>query len=115
MEAASYMRLTSARVASLIKSHIICCYGVPHELISDKGVHFRAEVDTLLQKYGIQHHRSSAYRPQTNGTIEATNKNIKNILRKMVERSRDWSKKLHFSLWAYCTSFRTSIGANLIL
>ncbi|KAL6338649.1 hypothetical protein AAG906_021466 [Vitis piasezkii] len=28
--------------------------------------------------------RSSAYRPQTNGVVEATNKNIKRILRKMV-------------------------------
>ncbi|RVW66758.1 hypothetical protein CK203_066141 [Vitis vinifera] len=35
--------------------------------IFNRGVHFRAEVDTLLQKYGIRHHRSSAYRPQTKG------------------------------------------------
>ena len=33
VEAASYTRLTSARVASFIISHIICRYGVPHELI----------------------------------------------------------------------------------
>ena len=63
VEAALYARLTSTRVASFIKSHIICCYKVPYELISDRGVHFRAEFDTLLQRYGIQHHRSSAYRP----------------------------------------------------
>ncbi|RVW20839.1 Retrovirus-related Pol polyprotein from transposon 17.6 [Vitis vinifera] len=37
VEAASYARLTSARVASFIRSHIICRYGVPHELISDRG------------------------------------------------------------------------------
>ena len=30
----------------------------------------------------------------------------------MVETSRDWSEKLHFALWAYRTSFRTSIGAT---
>ncbi|KAL6348227.1 hypothetical protein AAG906_003093 [Vitis piasezkii] len=52
VEAASYARLISTRVASFIRSHIICRYRVPHELISDRGVHFRAEVDTLLQKYG---------------------------------------------------------------
>ncbi|RVW35306.1 Transposon Tf2-12 polyprotein [Vitis vinifera] len=67
VEAASYARLTLSEVASFIISHIICRYGVPHELISDKGVHFRAEVDTLVQRYSIRHHRSSAYRPQTNG------------------------------------------------
>ncbi|WJZ92529.1 hypothetical protein VitviT2T_011517 [Vitis vinifera] len=38
------------------------------------------------------------------------NKNIKRILRRMVKTSRDWSKKLPFALWAYRTSFRTSIG-----
>ena len=71
-------------------------------------MHFRGEVDTLLQRYGIQHHRSSTYRPQTNGAIEAANKNIKRILRKMIETFQDWSKKLPFTLWAYRTSFRTS-------
>ena len=63
VETASYVRLASSRVVSFIISHIICRYGVPNELISDRGVHFRAKVDTLLQKYGIQHHRSFAYRP----------------------------------------------------
>ena len=81
-------------------------------LISDRGPHFRAEVDTLLQRYGVQHHGSFEYRPQTNGAVEASNKNIKRILRKMVETSRDWSKKLPFALWAYHTSFRTSTGAT---
>ena len=69
-------------------------------------------MDTLVQEYGIQHHRSSAYRPQTNGAVEDANKNIKRILRKMVETSKDWSEKLPFVLWAYRTSFRTSTGAT---
>ena len=102
-----------ARVEKFIRSHIIYRYGVPHELISDRGVHFRGGVDTLVQEYGIQHHRSSAYRPQTNRAVEVTNKNIKRILRNIVETSRDWSKKLHFALWAYRTYFRTFIGATL--
>ena len=105
--------MASARIANFIRSHIICHYGVPHELISNRGAHFRAKVETLLQKYGIQHHKSSAYRSQTNGAVEAANKNIKKILRKMVETSRDWSEKLPFSLWAYCTSFLTSTGTTL--
>ena len=40
------------------------------------------------------------------------NKNIKRILRKMIETSQDWFEKLPFALWAYCTSFRTSKGAT---
>ena len=112
VESASYARFTSAKVASFIRSHIICRHGVPHELISDRGSPFRAELDTLLQRYGVQHHRSSAYRPQNNGAVKAANKNIKRILRKMVETSCDWSEKLPFALWAYRTSFRTSTRAT---
>ena len=46
------------------------------------------------------------------GVVEAANKNIKRILRKMVETSRDWSEKLPFALWAYRTSFRTFTRAT---
>ncbi|RVW86519.1 hypothetical protein CK203_042224 [Vitis vinifera] len=74
VEAASYARLTSSGVASFIRSHIICRYGVPHELISDRG-------------------------PQTNGAVEAANKNIKRILRRMVETSRDWRHTLLIGIW----------------
>ena len=98
VEAASYPRLIAAKVAKLIKSHIICQYGVPHKLIYDIGVHFKGEVETLIQEYDIQNHRSSAYMLQTNGAVEAANKNIKRILRNMVETSQDWSEKLPFML-----------------
>ena len=79
VEAASYAILTSSKVSSFIRSHITYRYRVSHEMILDRGVHFRAKVDTLLQRYGIKHHRSSAYRPQTNEAIEVVNKNIKRI------------------------------------
>ena len=113
VEVASYARLTSSGVPSFIRSHIIYRYGVPHELISDRGVHFKADVDALLQRYGIQHHRSLAYRSQTNGAVEAANKNIKRIVRRMVETSRDWSEKLPFALWVYRNSFCFSTSATL--
>ena len=58
VEAASYTKLTSAKVSTFTRSHIICRYGFPHELTSDRG-----EIDTLLQRYGFQHHRLSMYRP----------------------------------------------------
>ena len=87
VEVASYARLTAAKVGKFIISHIIYRYGVPHELIYDRQVRFRGEVDTLIQEYGIQHHRSSTYRSQTNGAVEDVNKNIKMILRKMAETS----------------------------
>ena len=44
VEATSYAKLNEANVATFIRSHIICRYGVPHELILDKGRHFITEI-----------------------------------------------------------------------
>ncbi|XP_016558023.2 uncharacterized protein LOC107857685 [Capsicum annuum] len=55
------------------------------------------------EKFKIKHQNSTAYRPQMNGAVEATNKNIKRILCKMVDNSR---------LLRYCTTIRTCTGAT---
>ena len=65
-----------------------------------------------MELYNIEHHKSSPYRPQTNGAIEASNKNIKNILAKMVVTYEDWAKKLPFDLWGYRTSIHALTGAT---
>ena len=51
-----------------------------------------------MELYNIEHHRSSPYRPQANGAVEAANKNVKNILSKMVVTYKDWAKKHFFAL-----------------
>ncbi|XP_077242395.1 uncharacterized protein LOC143882894 [Tasmannia lanceolata] len=112
IEAASYASLTSSSVARFIKANIICRYEVPHELISDNGPHFKKEVAHLCEDFKIKHHKSSPYRPQTNGVVEAANKNIKVIISKMTETYKDWSSKLPYALWAYRTSIRSSTGAT---
>ena len=87
-------------------------YGVPNEFISDHGSHFQGEVLPLLEKYKTTHHQSSPYQPQTNGAVEAANKNVKSILQKMTDTYKDWHEKLPFALWGYRTSVRTCTGAT---
>ena len=99
VEAESYTILNSKKVARFIRKNIICRFGVPHELVSDNGSHFEKEVSDLLDEYGVTRHRSSPYRPQTNGAVEAANKNLKVIISKMTETHRDWSDKLPYALW----------------
>ncbi|XP_070050836.1 uncharacterized protein [Nicotiana tomentosiformis] len=60
----------------------------------------------------IKHRNSTAYRPQINEVIEAANKNIKKILRKMVGNYKKWHEKLPFALLGYRTTVRTSTGAT---
>ena len=56
--------------------------------MTDNGVQFQAETTELLWRYGIEHHKSSPYRPQANGAVEVANKNVKRILLKMVKTTR---------------------------
>ncbi|XP_070056878.1 uncharacterized protein [Nicotiana tomentosiformis] len=65
----------------------------------------------LCEKLKIIHRNSTTYRPQMNGAIEAANKNIKRILRKIVDNHRQWHEKPSFSLLGYRTTMWTSTGA----
>jgi len=98
VEAASYTKITSKHVAKFFLNNIISSYGVPHELISDQERHFKKEVVNLLEKYRIQHHKSSLYRPYAHRAVKAINKNVQRIIRKMAGNYKDWPDKLPFSL-----------------
>ncbi|XP_075645337.1 uncharacterized protein LOC142616349 [Castanea sativa] len=69
-------------------------------------------VQRVTEEYGIEHHKSSLYRPQANGAVEAANKNVKNILVKMVVAYKDWAERLPFDLWGYRTSICASTGVT---
>ncbi|XP_069150869.1 uncharacterized protein [Solanum lycopersicum] len=62
--------------------------------------------------FKILHHNPTPYRPKANGAVEAANKNIKKILRRMGQDTRQWHEKLPFALLGYRTIVRTSIGAT---
>ncbi|XP_015158808.1 uncharacterized protein [Solanum tuberosum] len=47
-----------------------------------------------------------------NGAVEAANKNIKKILRKMIDNRRGWHEMLPYALLGYRTTVRTSVGAT---
>ncbi|XP_027184139.1 uncharacterized protein LOC113782445 [Coffea eugenioides] len=69
-------------------------------------------VDGLCEQFKIKHRNSTIYRPQMNGVVEAANKNLKKIIRKMTKRHRDWHEKLPYALMAYRTAIRTSTGTT---
>jgi hypothetical protein len=82
--------------------------------VSDQGTHFINDVVRgLTQHYAVVHRRSTVYYLQGNGLAESTNKAVQTILRKIVEANRtNWDRKLHSALWAYRTSYKTSIRST---
>nr|GEV46431.1 reverse transcriptase domain-containing protein [Tanacetum cinerariifolium] len=66
-----------------------------------------------MSKYGVTHHLSIAYHPQTSGQVEVTNRGLKRILERTVGENRAlWSDKLEDALWAFRTAFKTPVGCT---
>nr|GFB39117.1 reverse transcriptase domain-containing protein [Tanacetum cinerariifolium] len=66
-----------------------------------------------MSKYGVTHHLSTAYHPQTSGQVEVTNRGLKQILKRVVGENRAlWSDNLEDALWAFRSAFKTSVGCT---
>ncbi|XP_070049950.1 uncharacterized protein [Nicotiana tomentosiformis] len=82
-------------------------------MITDNAANLNSDLmRSICETFKIKHKYSTAYKPQMNGVVEAANKKIKKILRKMVDNHKQWHNKLPFSLLGYCTAILTSTGAT---
>ena len=83
-------------VNKFIVNNIFSRFGCPRAIISDGGSHFtNSHFRSLLKKYGVHHRVTTPYHPQANGQVEVSNREVKNILKKIIHTDgRDWAAKL---------------------
>jgi len=78
---------TSAEIAKALVEKFINLYIAPKAWITDQGLHFVSKVmHHIIHKYKIFTYKTSAYRPQSNGSIER----FHHIL---TEDLKQWSQK----------------------
>src|SRR3954462_12274408 len=98
----------------MLKYVIFPRFCVPRYLMTDGGSHFiNGGFRKTLAKYDVNHRIASAYHPQTSGKLELSNREIKSILQKTVNRSRkNWAKKLNDALCSYRTVYKNPMGMS---
>jgi hypothetical protein len=112
-------------VIYFLETNIFCRFGIPLEIITDKGPSFiSAKLTQFLAKLGVKHFTSSAYYPQGNGQVESTNKNLVRIIKRLIEdKPRQWHTLFIYALWedhtttkvsTICTPFQLVYGQESI-
>ncbi|XP_070014177.1 uncharacterized protein [Nicotiana sylvestris] len=86
VEAKTLKSVTKKAMVDFVHSNIICRFGIPKAIVTDNGANLNSNLmKEVCQQFKITHRNSTPYRPKENRAAEAANKNIKKILRKMVE------------------------------
>jgi transposase InsO family protein len=91
---------------------VITQFGFPRVLMRDQGTHFiNSTIITMTEEFEVHHQKNTPYHPQENGTVEAFNKIMENVLTKIYNINRDdWDLKVPVVLWAYKTTCKNLIG-----
>ena len=70
-------------IARLLVNEIICCHGIPEELLSDRGTNFLSSViQEICSLLGVKKINTSGYHPQTDGVVEKFNSTLTNMIAK---------------------------------
>eukprot|EP00253_Pinus_taeda_P015912 PITA_15912 len=86
--------------------YVLTRFVFPKILMSDRVTHFLNEtINVLMEEFQVYHQNSTPYHPQANGTVEAFNNILDNMLMKVCNAQRnDWDVRAPTVLWAYRTT-----------
>ncbi|XP_055806926.1 uncharacterized protein LOC129875681 [Solanum dulcamara] len=116
VEEALYKSVTKKVIVNFFYNNLIYRFGIPDSIITDNGANLNSHLmKEICDQFNINHRNSTAYHSQINRAVEAANKNIKKILRKMIGNHRGRHEMFPYSLLGYRTTVRTSIGATLYM
>jgi len=103
---------TAPTVARALMTHVFARFGMPLQLLSDRGPEFESELfQELCRWMEIDKVRTTAYRPSTNGMVERYHRTLNSILGKIIrEDQRNWCEKVPIAAAAYRASVHEATG-----
>jgi hypothetical protein len=96
--------------ADILIKRVLCKFGIPEKIISDRGPQFASKVmRTVLKSMGIWSALSTAFHPQTDGATERTNQKIEQFLWAYCHRTQnDWAKLIPYAEMTHNTHQHSS-------
>jgi transposase InsO family protein len=103
---------TAETVSRVFLDHFMTRYGVPREILTDRGAEFVGEVFTIMcRNLKMRKLHTCAYRPQGNGANERVHQTLYTLLRNVCkEHPSNWRQYLPYAMYAYHTQHHRSIG-----
>jgi transposase InsO family protein len=105
-------QLSAAMLAELYFEHIVCSWGLPKVIVSDRGPQFRSKFWKALQGHlKTRVNMSTAFHPQTDGQTERANRTIEDLLRAYCSQDqKQWDNFLKPICFAYNQATQVSTG-----
>jgi len=99
-------------VAKYLVERVFLVYGVPTQLLSDRGAEFEGSVlSEVCRLMEIDKIRTTSYKPSTNGALERVHRTLNTMLGKIVsEQQRDWDSHVPYILAAYNATEHSATG-----
>lgn len=85
VELGAVPNLTSHDTAMWFHAEVVCRYGLPLVVRTDKGSEYRGEFDFYMKSNGVDHRLTATMNPRANGLVERVNRVIKEALRRFAE------------------------------
>ena len=101
---------TKTIVKALVK--FFTFVGLPRSVQSDQGSNFMSGIfQQVMHELGIKQYKSSAYHPESQGTLERFHQTLKNMIRSYCfDTEKDWDEGIHLLLFAVRESVQESLG-----
>jgi hypothetical protein len=104
---------SAAAVSKAFYHSWICRYFVPAYVTSDNGHEFESEFVHLLSRLGVQHIRTSASHPASNGAVERVVKSFKSMLYAHVNaHPQHWVQSLPVIRMQYWSRVHAALGMS---
>uniref|UniRef100_A0A6Q2YSJ8 Integrase catalytic domain-containing protein n=1 Tax=Esox lucius TaxID=8010 RepID=A0A6Q2YSJ8_ESOLU len=105
---------TALQTAEALFTHVFRHYGVPEDIVSDRGPQFTSRVwKAFMQHLGISVSLTSGYHPQSNGQVERVNQEVGRFLRSYCQdRPGEWAEFLPWAEYALNSLHHSSTGMS---